>query len=284
MSNISDFLMKRRRTRYGTHLALSFVCFVLAIPVLYALLVASFTFLESFSSVEEQFPPGSAFFGNVGELFTDNHFDRYIWNTVVVAAVVVIGKTAFSMLAGLAFVYFRFPGKWFLFFFALLTLLLPTEIILLPLFNLVADLEWGANNPRLALTVPFLASAAGAFLFRQHFSNIPREMADAAQMDGANPLRFLWSVLLPMSWNVIVAHAVLQFIAMWHLYLWPIIVLQSEDDQLVQQGVRAAASFGTQPDFRMAMTAGVVASLPPLIVFILLQKQFMSGFSLTRDK
>jgi sn-glycerol 3-phosphate transport system permease protein len=71
---------------------------------------------------------------------------------------------------------------------------------------------------------------------------------------------------------------------MWHLYLWPIIVVQGEDDQLVQQGVRAAASFGTQPDFRMAMTAGIVASLPPLIVFILLQRQFMSGFSLTRDK
>ena len=281
---ILEFFMKKRKTRYGTHIALSIICFVLAIPVLYALLVASLTFIESFSPVNEQFPPGGAFPENVRELFNDNHFDRFIWNTVVVATVVVIGKTAFSMLAGLAFVFFRFPGKWFLFFFVLLTLLLPTEIILLPLFNLVADLEWGAENPRLALTVPFLASAAGAFLFRQHFSNIPREMADAAQMDGANPLRFLWSVLLPMSWNVIVAHAVLQFIAMWHQYLWPIIVLQEEDDQLIQQGVRAAASFGTQPDFRMAMTAGIVASLPPLIVFILLQKQFMSGFSLTRDK
>jgi sn-glycerol 3-phosphate transport system permease protein len=252
--------------------------------MLYALLVASLTFVESFSPVSDQFPPGGAFFDNIRELFSENAFERYVWNTVVVAAVVVIGKTVFSMLAGLAFVFFRFPGKWFLFFFVLLTLLLPTEIILLPLFNLVADLDWAAEHPRLALTVPFLASAAGAFLFRQHFSNIPHEMADAAQMDGATPLRFLWSILLPMSWNVIVAHAVLQFIAMWHLYLWPILVLQDEDDQLIQQGVRAAASFGTQPDFRMAMTAGVMASLPPLLVFILLQKRFMSGFSLTRDK
>jgi len=277
----------KTQTRYGVHAMLMIICFILAFPMLYAVAVATLDTVQSFAKVEDQIAvlPGSDFFQNIEELFTLKDFDRVIWNTLIVSLVVVVGKTAFSMLAGLAFVYFQFPGKWFLFFFVLLTLLMPTEIILLPLFRLVADLDWGNQNPRLALTVPFLASAAGAFLFRQHFANIPKELAEASQIDGASSLRFMWDILLPMSWNVIAAHCVLQFIYMWNQYLWPVIVLQNnEENQLIQQGVRNAASFSTQADFGLLMAAGVVASIPPIIVFVLLQKPFMSGFALTRDK
>ena len=273
---------EQKRTRYEIHIGLMIICILLALPLLYAFWVATLTIEQAFRS--PQFTIGTDFAANVKQLFSDEDFERLIRNTLVITAVVVIGKTVFSMLAGLAFVYFRFPGRWFLFFFVLLTLLMPTEIILLPLFNLVSDLGWGENHPRLAMTMPFLASAAGAFLFRQHFANIPREMADAAQMDGATPLRFLWSILLPMSWNVIVAHCVLQFIYMWNQYLWPVIVLQQNEDMVIQQGVRNAASFSSQTDYGVLMAAGIIASIPPIIVFILLQKQFMSGFALTRDK
>lgn len=273
-----------RRPRYGVHALLMLVCFVLALPLLYAALVSTLTIERSFSAPSQLLPPGDDFFANLNELFTNRHFDTYMVNTFLVTLVVMLGKTIFSMLAGLAFVYFRFAGKWLLFFFVLFTLLMPTEIILLPLFNLVADLQWARNNPQLALTVPFLASGAGAFLFRQHFSNIPRELAEAAQIDGAGPLRFLWSILLPMSLNVIVAHCVLQFISMWNQYIWPQILIQRSDDMLIQQGVRNAANFSSQTDYGLLMTAGIVASIPPLVVFILLQKQFMSGFALTRDK
>jgi sn-glycerol 3-phosphate transport system permease protein len=149
----------------------------------------------------------------------------------------------------------------------------------------VAELGWTQTNPNLALTFPFLATATGAFLFRQHFSNIPRELADAAQIDGASPLRFLFAVLIPMSWNVIAAHALIQFIASWNQYIWARLVLPPDrfEVQLIQIGVRNAGS-GPQTDFGLLMAAGIVASLPPLILFLLLQKQFMSGFAITRDK
>ena len=270
--------------RYAVHAALIVTCLILACPALYALQVATLTLEEAFNIPPQLFPPSTDFYNNVRSLFEGQGFDQMLWNTFVVAMVVVIGKTAFAMLAGLAFVFFRFPGKWVLFFFILLTLLLPTEIIVLPLFNLVSTLEWGQNYPRLAFTVPFLGSAVGAFLFRQHFSNIPRELVEAAQMDGATPLRFLYSVLLPMSWNVIGAHCVIQFISMWQQYMWPIIINPPEQDQLIQVGVRNSVVVGTSTDFGLLMAAGVIASIPPVLVFILLQKQFMSGFALTRDK
>ncbi len=217
---------------------------------------------------------------------SSHDFARLIGNTVIVALVVVIGKTSLSLFAGFAFVYFKFPGKNIVFFFILLTLLMPTEIILTPLRTLMADLSWSADYPKLALTMPFLASAFGTFLFRQHFSNIPREMAEAAQIDGASPLRFFVSVLIPMSWNVIVAMAMIQFIYMWNQYVWPQVIFQNVNspEQLIQVGVRRAALSGQNSDFGLLMTAGIIASLPPLFLFVVLQKQFMSGFAVTRDK
>lgn len=274
----------RTKTRWGVHIALIVVCFLVALPALYALQVATLTQTESLFFPPQLFPPGNDLLDNIEELFTDRGFWRLTYNTTVITLVVVIGKTVLAMLAGLAFVFFRFPGKWVLFFFVLLTLLMPTEIILLPLFRLVADLEWIQTNPKLALTMPFLATAVGAFLFRQHFSNIPKELAEASQIDGATPLRFLFAVLVPMSWNVIAAHAMIQFIVMWNQYAWPNILITDANEQMLQVGVRQAAATGSQSDFGLLMTAGVIASLPPLILFVLLQKQFMNGFALTRDK
>lgn len=277
------FRPERGRTRWGVHLALIATCFLLGLPVLYAILVATTDTLQA-----SAYPPellGNDLFNNIRSLFEVRGFDRLIANTVIVSLVVVIAKTAISILAGLAFVYFHFPGKWFLFFFVLLTLLMPTEIIIQPLFNLVSDLHWRNTNPRLALTMPFLGSAVGAFLFRQHFSNIPRELAEASQIDGAGPLRFLMAVLVPMSWNVIGAHAMIQFIGMWNQYVWPVLLLQGDSqDQVIQVGVKQALQTSGQVDYGLLMTAGLIASIPPLILFIALQKQFMNGFAITRDK
>ena len=276
--------MTPHRPRYAIHIALIIICLILACPALYALQVATLTLEEAFTIPPKLFPPSTDFSNNIMSLFDDQNFGLLLLNTFNVAVLVVVIKTLFAMLAGLAFVYFDFPGRWLLFFFILLTLLMPTELILAPLSDLVSTLEWVQHDPELALTVPFLASAVGTFLFRQHFSNIPREMVEVAQLDGAGPLRFLFLVLLPMSWNVIGAHAVIQFISMWHQYAWPVFIGLQAEDQLIQVGVRRAVIVGTQTDFGLLMAAGVVASVPPLVFFVLLQNQFMKGFALMRDK
>jgi len=275
---------RKRKTRWQIHLALIVVSFIVCVPALYALQMATLTLEQAFAAPPQLFPPGQDFVSNISTLFERLNFGGLMLNTTLIALVMVIGKTALALLAGLAFVYFRFPLKTPLFFFVLFTLLMPTEIILLPLFRMMADLQWGELNPRLALTIPFLATATGTFLFRQHFRNIPRELAEAAQIDGATPLRFLFAVLIPMSWNVIGAHALIQFIASWNQYLWPVLIVQAPENQVIQVGVRNAVNLGTQTDFGLLMAAGLIASIPPLILFVLLQKQFMNGFALTRDK
>lgn len=277
-------MANKTRTRWGVHLTLIIICFIMCLPALYALQSATLTAEELFFPPPRLFPPGSDFANNVSDLFDKLNFGQLIVNTVIVSLVTVIGKTLLALLAGLAFVYFQFPGKTVLFFFVLFTLLMPTEIILLPLFNMMSALGWGQNHPQLALTIPFLATAVGAFLFRQHFQNIPRELAEAAQIDGATPLRFLVSVLIPMSLNVIAAHSLIQFISAWNQYLWPVFIVNDPRQQVIQVGVRNAAQFGIVPDYGVLMAAGIVASLPPLVLFVLLQKQFMSGFAITRDK
>lgn len=275
--------MASKKTRWGVHAGLILVCIFISIPALYALQLATLT-LEQTLAVPQLFPPGGDLINNLTAIFSRENFGTLLVNTTVIALVTAIGKTVLGMLAALAFVYFRFPGKTFLFFAVLFTLLLPTEIILLPLFRMVSELNWGESYPRLALTIPFLATAAGTFLFRQHFTNIPRELAEAAQIDGATPIRFLLAVLIPMSWNVIGAHALVQFIAAWNMYLWPLLVVTDPAQQVIQVGVRQTIAAGLQTDFGVLMTAGIVASLPPLILFVALHKQFMHGFALTRDK
>lgn len=276
------------KTRRGVHAALIVICLLMCLPALYALQSATLSVEQSAFTPPQLFPPGESLPDNIATLFSRLNFGQMLVNTTLVSLIVVISKTALALLAGMAFVYFRFAGKTVLFFIILFTLLMPTEIILLPLFNMMSQVGWGQNYPQLALTVPFLATATGTFLFRQHFSNIPREMAEAAQIDGATPLQFMLAVLIPMSLNVIAAHALIQFISSWNQYLWAALIISDSSAQVIQVGVRQAASLSTQigstTNYGVLMAAGIIASLPPLVLFILLQKQFMSGFALTKDK
>lgn len=230
-------------------------------------------------------------------------------NSLIVVVIVTVGKTVFSLMAGMALVYFKFRGQGFVFGFILLTLMMPTEVLAIGLFDMIslqppaswaAFLEWisnprevllepvqygfGWNSGRLALIVPFLASATGVFLFRQHFASIPRSLAEAAKLDGAGPFRFLWSILIPMSWNTVGALAVVQFVYVWDQYLWPRIIVRREEDQVVQVGLNLIIGTGEGTQWGAVMAGALVAIIPPLIVFALLQEQFTRGFSLASDK
>lgn len=265
--------------RWYVHLALWITILIVGFPLLYALLVSTQSNAETLSF---QFSPGSMFWQNVEGVMINRELPRYMLNSTVLAIVVTVGKTILSLLAGLAFVYFRFPGKWLVFGFILLTLLMPTEMLIIALFRLISNLDWG--NTFWAISVPFMASATGSFLFRQHFANLPTELSEAAQMDGARPLQFLFRVLIPLSWNTIGALAVIQFVYVWNMYLWPLMIVQDERLQVVQVGLGTLRNFEGSITYGPLMAGAVIATIPPVIVFILLQKQFMSGFAISRDK
>lgn len=265
--------------RWYAHLILWVACALIGFPLFYAVLVSTQTNSEVYAY---QFLPGESLGSNWNVVVNIAGLPRYMINSVFIAIAVTVGKTILSLLAGLAFVYFRFPGKWLVFGFVLVTLMMPTEILIIALFRFINSIGWG--NTYWALVVPFLASATGAFLFRQHFQNIPAELSEAAQLDGATPLQFLFRVLVPMSWNTIGALAVIQFVYVWNMYLWPVLIIQGPERQVVQVGLRTLLGGDTQTSYGPMMLGAVLASIPPVLVFVLLQKQFMSGFALSRDK
>lgn len=265
--------------RWYAHLVLWVACLIIGFPLFYAALVGTQNQAEVFTY---KFIPGNSFAANWNIVINNRGLLTYVGNSIFIAVVVTAGKTLLSLLAGLAFVYFRFPGKWVIFGFVLATLMMPTEILILALYRFVNSLGWG--NTYAALIVPFLASATGAFLFRQHFANIPPELSEAAQLDGATPLQFLFRVLVPMSWNTIGALSVIQFVYVWNMYIWPVLVMRDQSKQVVQQGLATLIGGDSALVFGPMMLGAVIASIPPVLIFVLLQKQFMSGFQLTTDK
>jgi sn-glycerol 3-phosphate transport system permease protein len=264
--------------RWYAHIILWFSCIMLGIPLFYSIIVATQSNSDVYSY---QFLPGSALADNWDIAINQRNLHTYIFNSVLVAIAITVGKTALSLLSGLAFVYFRFPGKWLIFGFVLVTLMMPTEVLIIALFRFVNQLGW---DNYAALIVPFLASATGTFLFRQHFSNLPTELSEAAQLDGANPLQFLFRILVPMSWNTIGALAVVQFVFAWNMYLWPDLIISDPKYDVVQVGIGTLRAGESALQYGPLMLGSVLASLPPLIIFLLLQRQFMSGFQLSQEK
>jgi len=274
-------MSKKTRKELLTHLALIIVSLIVLAPVLFALAKSTQTRAQVY-----HYPPilgpGTALVDNYRAAWYNFNLGLYMKNTLIVAGVVMFFKTLLSMLAGLGLVYFDFPFKNAIFYFILFTLMMPTEIMIVALFKLVSNIGWG--NSYLAVTVPFLASATGVFLFRQHFSSISPQLVDAARVDGAGPVRFLFSILVPMSWNTIGALALIQFIYMWNQYLWPLIIIRENTHQLIQVGLRSMTSQQDVTNWGIMMAGAIIAMLPPLIIFILLRQQFTRGFALSQEK
>ena len=268
-----------QQAHWYTHAILIVIVVIVGFPLAYAMLVGTQTNQEYFS---HQLSPGSALKDNFDTVWNQRDLGLYMRTSLIQSVVIAAGKSVTAVLAGLAFVYFKFNLKGPVFWFVLVTLMMPTEISILALFEIVSGFGW--TNSMLAITVPFLASATGAFLFRQHFSSIPAELSDAARVDGAGPLRFLWSVLLPLSWNVFGALAVIQFLYSWNMYLWPSLIIREDDSQTVQIGLGALQNIGGGTSYGPLMLGAVIASIPPTLVFILLQKTFLKGFAITAGK
>ena len=273
--------MRTRTTNIMTHAALITAVTIIASPVIFAFIFSTQTPAQIFR-YPPQFSFGTAFWENYKTVWYDYSLGRYMLNSFYIAIAVTVGKTIISFCAALALIYFYVPLKRVVFVFILLTLMMPTEIMIVALFELVADFGWA--NSYSALIVPFLASATGTFLFRQHFMQIPQSLLDAARIDGAGPIRFAWSILLPMSMNVIAALAVIEFVYMWNQYLWPLIVIHENQRQVVQVGLRMMSTGQDYTNWGIVMAGAIISLLPALIVFFLLQEQFSRGFALSQEK
>ena len=201
---------------------------------------------------------------------------KMMLNSLIMALVITIGKIAISIISAFAIVYFRFPLRMLFFWMIFLTLMLPVEVRILPTFKVVSDLNM--LNSYAGLTIPLIASATATFLFRQFFLSVPDELAEAARIDGAGPMRFFWDILLPLSRTNIAALFVILFIFGWNQYLWPLLITTDESFYTVVVGISRMVNAGdTVPDWNLVMSATMLSLLPPVLIVIAMQRLFVRG-------
>jgi sn-glycerol 3-phosphate transport system permease protein len=228
--------------------------------------------------------PGKHMFENYRQVLVEGFGRGFsgvpIWvtlmNSMIMALGVALGKIAISIISAFAIVYFRFPLRMTCFWAIFVTLMLPVEVRIVPTYGVVASL--GMLDSYSGLIIPLIASATATFLFRQFFLSVPDELAEAARVDGASPMRFFWDILLPMSRTTIAALFVIQFIYGWNQYLWPLLITTKESFYTVVMAVsRQANAVDATPSWNLLMAMAMLAMLPPVAVVVFMQRLFVRG-------
>lgn len=201
---------------------------------------------------------------------------RWIFNSFLVSTVVTLGVLITSSLMAYALTYFNFPGKVFLLFFALGTLMIPFEATLIP--NYLTISQWGWKDSYQGLIAPFLASGFGIFLMRQYFLSLPKELYYAAQVDGCSRWRYLWAILLPLSRPALATLAVYTFLTTWNQFYWPLLVTNSSEWRTTQVGITIFRNFEFAV-FNTQMAATLIVMLPTLVLLVIGQRQLVRGLT-----
>lgn len=269
--------------RTGSHLWLTHLFVIVGVLIIFfpiwLAFVASTVTQPEIVSPPMPILPGDQFIQNYkAALFAGVNVpvSKMLFNSLIMAVGIAIGKIIISLLSAFAIVYFRFPGRQAFFWLIFLTLMLPVEVRIVPTFEVVA--RFGLLNSYAGLILPLIASATATFLFRQFFMTIPDELAEAARVDGAKPMRFFIDIVLPMSRTNIAALFVILFIYGWNQYLWPLLITTDPEMNTIVMGIKQMFPSGDDvAEWPVIMATSILAMIPPVIVVISMQKLFVRG-------
>ena len=214
-------------------------------------------------------------FENYGNVFQLN-LDRALVNTTLVTMAVVIGQMVTSILGGYAFSRVEFAGRNTLFLMYLGSIMIPFVVLIIPTFRLMVILGW--QNQLVSLIIPWIFTAYGTFLLRQFFLSVPKEIEEAALMDGASRFRILWQIFVPLSKPAIATLAIFSFLYAWNSFLWPLLIIGEGNEAnhvLTLALIRLSNTFADQPN--IVLTGAAIAIVPPMIIFVLAQRYFIEG-------
>ncbi|MCA1406560.1 carbohydrate ABC transporter permease [Ensifer sp. IC3342] len=247
------------------------LAFMTLFPLLWMVSIAFKPAAESFSS---NLIPQSPTLDNFIYVLTAVPFVRYMANSFVVSATVTIVALFFHTMAGYALARLRFPGREVLFLSIFSTFLVSLPVIIVPLFVIVKAM--GMLNSYAGLIIPAIFNAFGIFLLRQYYLSLPKEIEEAARIDGAGYWRIYWSVILPLSRPIMSALAILFFLANWNSFLWPLTITSDPNLWVVQLGI---ANFKSQysASWNYMMAASTIVAIPTLILFVIFQRQIMDS-------
>lgn len=269
-------VLRRRRVRLaGRYALLGFAAFIVLFPI-YSALVMSIQPVAKLVDFPGNLLPTHPTFHTFSEAFSNGHLGRYLVNSFVVAGLITAGQVTTSILAAYAFAYLRIPGKTVIFVAFLATLMVPAEVTIVANYQTIQSLGW--TNTYQALAVPFLAFAFGTFLIRQAFLGVPRDLRDAAAIDGYGHWGFMRNVAVPLARPSIAALSVFSFLMAWNQYLWPLMVTTNDRYFTVQIGLKALNS-GKVGEFNTVMAGTVIAALPIFLLLVLFQRHLIRGLT-----
>lgn len=267
-------MIHSKTLRYTLQIALLFFAVLMAFPFLW-MIIGSVQSLEQVRSPKLSLD--SLHFSNFIEAWNSAPFGRYLFNSLFISISVTVGQLIINIMAAYAFARLHFKGKKILFLIVLSTLMIPAQATFIPNFIIISELDW--YNTYLALIIPFCASAFGIFLMRQAFLQIPKEVEEAAILDGANHFHIIRHIMLPLAKPTIITCALLCFIGQYSDLFWPLIATNAEEMRTIQVGLSSFMNDegGSGPQWHLLMAASLLVILPILILFMVAQKYIMKG-------
>jgi len=266
----------------AVHAALLTIVAVVAFPVIYAIITSTLSFQQAYE-YPPRLIPGTEFWTNLQDAWTRVDMGRQFLVSSIISVSVALVKIILSLMAAFAYTHFSFRGRALLFPMTMITQMLPLPVRILPTYHMMAQFNW--INSYSALMFPFFASTTGILLFRQFFLTVPRDLSDAARVDGAGPLRYFLQILVPVSRTNIAALFVIEFIFMWSQYLWPLIITTTGDMRVVQIGLKMLiATDQIAPAWNVIMAGTILAMLPPLVVLVVFRRSFAQGIAMQTQK
>jgi len=252
------------------------LAFMVILPFIW-MLSTSFKPLNEVFVYPPRFLPDTWIWENYLEVWEQAPFGRYFFNSTLIALVVTIGQLVSCSLAAFAFARMKFRGKNGMFMVFMSTTFISTQVTLVPSYLIISELDW--IDTYQALIIPFLANAFGVFMIRQSFMTIPRELEEAAKLDGCGRLRFLWQILLPLTKPILASQALFAFMGNWNSYLWPLIVTNKDTMRTLQIGLRyfIGSEGGTQ--WGVYMAAAVMVTIPVVVFYFFVQKTFVESLA-----
>ncbi len=270
--------LRRRLGDTPVHVVLFIIGIVIAMPIIIAFFMSFTPLREILSRANPEILPASWTIGNYDTAWNASPFPRYMLNSFIQTGVITVAQVVLSILAGFAFAMYEFRFKTALFALVIGSLIVPFELTFIPNFVLISDLGWA--NTYQGLTVPFLASAFGVFMMRQFFLSIPRDLYDAAKIDGASDMYYLWRVMVPLSKGAISAFTIFAFLSAWNQYLWPLVITNDESMRTAQIGIRFfLVNQERATDWGAIMAGTVIVMIPTLVIFLVAQKQLVKGIA-----
>jgi putative chitobiose transport system permease protein len=263
MSNIKS------RNRLLMYVLLFLIALITLFPLLWLISTALKSQTENIFQSPPQLWPSSPTLDNFVSVWQSNPMGRYLFNSTLVAVVTVSLNLLFSALAAYPLARLSFPGRDWIFIAIVTTIMIPFQIVMIPLYILIVKLSLA--NTYFGMIFPSLASAFGIFLLRQAFMGVPKEMEEAARMDGCSDFGLWWHIMLPAIRPALVTLAIFVFIGSWSDFLWPLIVIQDENLYTLPLGVaKLAGTFSL--DWRLVAAGSIISIAPVLILFLFLQR------------